>query len=68
MASPHRWAMFCDSMGLQEKVRDSDVIELYIKPPSCRANHSLFQISDHLSVLSIFSFSSGCVVCEPPSA
>ena len=68
MASPRRWAMFCDSMGLQEKVRDSDVIEVYIKPPSWHANHSLFQISDHLSVLSIFSSPSGCVVCELPSA
>jgi hypothetical protein len=68
MASPHRWVMFCDSTGLQEKVRDSVVIELYIKPPSWRGNHSVFQVSDHLSALSILSFSPGCVVCEPPSA
>ena len=68
MGSPHRWAMFCDSMGLQEKVRDYDVIELYINPRSWRGNHSVFQVSDHLAALSILSLSPGCVVCEPPSA
>jgi hypothetical protein len=32
MVSPPQWVMFCNSMGLKEKVRDSVIIEVYLKP------------------------------------